>query len=364
MLHFIDVILPIPLERLFTYSVSEAEANFLKIGSRVAVPFGKSKIYTAIVANKHHTPPNLYEAKEIHQILDKDPKVTLKQLELWNWITKYYMCTLGEVMRAALPSAFLLESETQVYLNTESQVDENALDNEEFLVFEALQHQSSLNIDEISAILDKKNTLPIVKRLIDKNTIAVKEVMYEKYKPKLVRHVLLNVPANNQDAINELLDGLKRAPKQAAIVTSYLMISNLSNALISTKTLLQHSGASSAQLKSLIDKNIFEEQQVQEDRVQYNNDENPTKFTLSESQSNALNEINQVFKKQDVALLHGFTSSGKTELYIELIKNVLQNQEHALYLVPEIALTTQLVQRLERIFGDQIIVFHSRFSLN
>ena len=364
MLYFIDVILPIPLERLFTYSVSGTEANFLKIGARVAVPFGKSKIYTAIVANKHHTPPNLYEAKEIHQILDKDPKVTLKQLELWNWITKYYMCTLGEVMRAALPSAFLLESETQVYLNKGSDIDENSLDNEEFLVFEALQHQSSLNVDEISAILDKKNVLPTVKGLIDKNTIAVKEVMFEKYKPKLVRHVLLNIPANNQDTINELLDGLKRAPKQAAIVTSYLMLSNLSNALIATKTLLQHSGASSAQLKSLIDKEIFKEQQVQENRVQYNNDDNLTKFKLSIAQSNALDKINQIFERQDVALLNGVTSSGKTALYIELIKNVLQNQEHALYLVPEIALTTQLVQRLERIFGDQIIVFHSRFSLN
>lgn len=364
MQYFIDVILPIPLERLFTYSVSETEANFLKIGARVAVPFGKSKIYTAIVANKHHTPPNLYEAKEIHQILDKDPKVTLKQLELWNWITKYYMCTLGEVMRAALPSAFLLESETQVYLNKGSDIDENSLDNEEFLVFEALQHQSSLNVNEISAILDKKNVLPTVKGLIDKNTIAVKEVMYEKYKPKLVRHVLLNIPANNQDTINELLDGLKRAPKQAAIVASYLMLSNLSNALIATKALLQHSGASSSQLKSLIDKEIFEEHQVREDRVQYNNDDNLTKFKLSRAQSNALDELNQIYEKQDVALLHGVTSSGKTALYIELIKNVLQNQEHALYLVPEIALTTQLVQRLERIFGDQIIVFHSRFSLN
>ena len=190
--YFIDVVLPIPLERLFTYQISEAESNFIQSGMRVAVPFGKTKIYTALVYRKHQIVPQVYEAKEIHQILDDQPIVTEMQLKHWSWISKYYMCTLGEVMRAALPSAFLLESETIVQLNKESEISESELKDDEFLIFEALQHQTELKIQEISMILDKKNVLPVLKRMIDQNTVIVKEQIYEKYKPKLIRYVSLH----------------------------------------------------------------------------------------------------------------------------------------------------------------------------
>ncbi len=188
MQYFIDIILPIPLEKLFTYSITKAEAGFLEPGIRVAVPFGKSKIYTGLVYRIHNETPKVYEAKEIHQILDEEPIVNTFQLQLWEWISKYYMCTLGDVMRAALPSAFLLESETIVSLNRSSTLNDEELKDDEFLVIEALHHQSSLKILEITSIIDKKNALPVIKRLLEKEAINLKEEVYEKYKPKQVRH--------------------------------------------------------------------------------------------------------------------------------------------------------------------------------
>ncbi len=191
MAHFINVILPIPLERHFTYSITESEANILQPGMRVAVPFGKSKIYTGIISKVHETPPQGYEAKEIHELLDDFPIVTKIQLKHWEWIASYYMCSIGEVVRSALPGAFLLESETLILRNTEYEIDENDLKDDEFLVFEALQHQSILKVHEVSAIVERKNVLPILQRLLEKKVIVLKEEVYEQYKPKLVRYVRL-----------------------------------------------------------------------------------------------------------------------------------------------------------------------------
>ena len=192
MLYFIDVILPIPLEKLFTYQISEAESRFLKPGMRVSVPFGKSKIYSAIVINVHNNEPQVYEAKEIHQILDEEPIVTQKQIEHWQWLSAYYMCTLGDVMRAALPSAFILESETIIKKNNDKLISDSDLKDDEFLIYEALHHQSSLKIQDLISILDKKNVLPVINRLLEKEAITVDEEIYEKYKPKLVRYVKLH----------------------------------------------------------------------------------------------------------------------------------------------------------------------------
>ncbi len=175
MQYFIDIILPIPLEKLFTYSITKAEADFLKPGIRVAVPFGKSKIYTGLVYKIHNEAPQIYEAKDIHQILDEDPVVNSYQLKLWKWMSKYYMCTIGDVMRAALPSAFLLESETIVKLNKKVILNDEEFKDDEFLVVEALHHQSSLKIHDITSIIDKKNALPVIKRLLEKEVIIVEE---------------------------------------------------------------------------------------------------------------------------------------------------------------------------------------------
>ncbi|MFK7781082.1 MAG: primosomal protein N', partial [Psychroserpens sp.] len=216
--YFIDVILPIPLENSFTYAISKAESSFLKPGMRVSVPFGKSKIYTGIVESVHQLAPQVYEAKQIHQILDESPVVTNIQLKHWHWISKYYMCTVGEVMRAALPSAFVLESETVIYKNDETQINDEDLKDDEFIVYEALHHQSSLKVQDLMSILDKKNVLPVIKRLLDKDVISVQEEIYEKYKPKLVRYVKLARAHTSEEALQELMMTLNRAPKQRDVV--------------------------------------------------------------------------------------------------------------------------------------------------
>ncbi len=361
MLYYIDVIIPIPLQKLFTYSITTAENDFLKIGMRVAVPFGKSKIYTGIVAKIHTEAPNTYEAKEIHQILDEGPIVNEKQLRLWQWIANYYMCTLGDVMRAALPSAFILESETIITKNSKI-IDESILLDEEFLVYEALQHQSSLKIHDIANILDKKNVLPVIKLLIEKEAISVEEEVYEKYKPKLVRYVKLHVNFASEKALQKLLDDLHRAPKQHQVILTLFSISATTKKPVKVADLSKESDASPAIIKSLIDKGILEEYFIQTDRVEYSGDDNENTKNLNDYQKTALNEIKEAFKEQSVVLLHGVTSSGKTEVYVKLIEDALNKNQQVLYLLPEIALTAQLITRLQNYFGEQVSVFHSKYS--
>ena len=361
MQYFIDVIIPIPLKKLFTYSITPSESNFLSEGMRVAVPFGKSKIYTGIVAKIHNQAPTAYEAKEIHQILDETPIVNQKQLQLWQWISSYYMCTLGDVMRAALPSAFILESET-VITKKKKQIDESIFKDDEFLVYEALHHQSSLKIHDISNILDKKNVLPIIKRLIEKEAITVEEEVYEKYKPKLVRYVKLHGNFSSENALQNLLDDLSRAPKQRDVVMTLFSVSAKTKKPVKVSDLSNESDASVSIIKALIDKGVLEEYHIQIDRVQYSGDENESTKNLNNHQKSALSDIKKSFEKQAVTLLHGVTSSGKTEVYVKLIEDAISNGKQVLYLLPEIALTTQLVTRLQNYFGEQVAIFHSKYS--
>ncbi len=363
MLHYIDVILPIPLEKLFTYSITEAESHFLKVGMRVAVPFGKTKIYTAIVVNIHKTKPLLYEAKEIHQILDETPIVLEQQLKFWTWISSYYMCTLGDVMRAALPSAFMLESETFITKNQDSLLNTSDLTDEEYLVLEALQHQSTLKIQELSSILNKKNVLPVIKKLVEKEVIKLDEEIYEKYKPKLVRYVKLHSNHLKENQLQLVLEELSRAPKQKQVVMTLFMMQSKSKKPIKVETLVAESQASSSIIKTLIDKSVLEEYFIQTDRISYSNNTEELKV-LSEDQTGALTQIKAEFKTKSVVLFHGVTSSGKTEVYVKLIEEALQKGEQILYLLPEIALTTQLVNRLKKYFGDKVAVFHSKYTLN
>ncbi len=365
MQYFIDVILPIPLEKLFTYSITEAEADFIKPGTRVAVPFGKQKIYTALVHHIHQNEPTFYEAKEIHQILDENPIVTEQQLKFWSWISSYYMCTLGDVLRAALPSALLLESETIVTLNKDTEVDELSLKDDEFLVYEALTHQSSLKVQDISHILDKKNCLPTLKRLIEKEVITLDEELYEKYKPKQVRYIKLNEAYASDESLTTLLNTLNsRATKQRDILMNYFAMSAASKSPIKASDLVKKSNASSAQIKALIDKDILQDYVLNVDRVSFANDDIEASKELNTYQSDTLNNIIKTFENQNITLLKGVTSSGKTEIYVKLIEEVLSQNKQVLYLVPEIALTSQLVSRLKQYFGNQISVFHSRYSNN
>ena len=363
--YFIDVVLPIPLEKLFTYRISAQESAILEIGMRVAVPFGKSKIYTALVYSKHNKAPEVYEPKEIHQIIDETPIVTKVQLQHWQWIANYYMCTLGEVIRSALPSAFLLESETLILPNKVDAISEAGLKDEEYQILEALKYQSTLKISEVIGIIDRKNVLPIINSLVKKNLIQLKEEVYEQYKPKLIKYVRLGESYNSEEKLEALLNSLTRAPKQSQVVLRLFAIQAKDKKPIKVSDLEKESGGSKAVIKSLIEKGILDEYNIQTDRIDYYDTGKPANhINLNESQLEAFKTIKSTFKENKVCLLHGITSSGKTEVYIKLLEDALNEGKQGLYLLPEIALTSQLINRLQAYFGNKVSVYHSKYSIH
>ena len=368
-MHFVEVILPLSLAKTFTYSVSEAEYNYIQKGMRVAVPFGKSKIYTALVIEIHENKPSLYDAKEIHQILDEKPIVNEIQIAHWQWIASYYMCAIGDVYRGAMPSALLLESETIISLipiaiGKDGFVDESLLTDDEFLIYQALQQQSSLKVQDIVSILNKKNIFPVIQKLMDKNILVLQEEMLETYTPKLIRYVKLHSKYETNEGLGELLEVLKNANKQKEIVLSYFQLSASEKKPITVKKLIESAKSTSTIVKALIDKEIFEEYYIQVDRVNFSGKTKEEQMHLSEAQQTAFEEIKQIFVQKEVCLLHGVTSSGKTEIYIKLIEQYIKEDKQILYLLPEIALTTQLVGRLRDYFGNKVAVFHSKYSNN
>nr|WP_315188549.1 primosomal protein N' [uncultured Flavobacterium sp.] len=363
-MYFVEVILPLSLAKTFTYSISEAEFHYIKKGMRVVVPFGKNKMYTALVLEVHQNKPTLYEAKEIHQILDEKNIVTEIQLAHWQWIASYYMCAIGDVYRGAMPSGLLMESETLISQKQDVFVDESQLSDDEFLVFEALQYQSSLKVQDIIAILNKKNIFPVIQKLIDKNILVLQEEIQESYKPKLVRYVRLNAKYESNSGLSELIETLKSANKQREIVMSYFQLSASEKKPITVKKLIETANSSSAIVKALIEKEIFEDYFIQEDRINFVGIAQEEHLQLSDAQQNAFDEVKESFNQKEVCLLHGVTSSGKTEIYIKLIEEYLETGKQVLYLLPEIALTTQLVGRLRTYFGNKIAVFHSKYNNN
>ena len=363
MSYFVEVILPLALDKTFTYQVSEAEFKYVKPGMRIAVPFGKSKMYTALAIETHQNPPSLYEAKEIHQILDENSIVNDAQLKHWQWIASYYMCSIGEVYRAALPSGFLLESETIISLKQGELVDEKALSDDEFLVFEALHHQSSLKVSDVISILNKKNVFPVLQKLIDKKVVALQEEMHETYKPKLVRYIKLHLNYSTDERLNELLNSIK-AEKQKELLLGYFQLNATEKKPISAKQLIDFASSNSSVLKKLIEKEVFEEYHLIQDRTDFNEAENAKHLSLSQSQQKALDEIKNHFATKDVCLLHGVTSSGKTEIYSKLIQETMKTGKQILFLLPEIALTTQLVSRLRKFFGNTLLWLMKQLPLN
>ena len=363
-MHFIDVILPLALPQNFTYRVSEAEYEFLQVGMRVAVPFGKSKMYTGLVVVLHQQEPLLYEAKEIHQIIDEKPLVNAFQLAHWEWIASYYMCTLGEVYRCAVPSAFLLESETVISTNSSASAAKTQLTDEEFLVLEALQSLAVLKIHEISKITNKKNVLPVLQSLLQKQVIVINEEISETYKPKIIRYIRLTGRYQEESQLIGLLDSVQKAIKQKEVLLHFFQLQAKSAAPISIKQLTDASGTKAAVIKALIDKGVFEDFLLQTDRVSFAAAEGENTLQLSDAQTQAFDAIESEFAKQDIVLLHGVTGSGKTEIYIKLIESALLQNKQIVFLVPEIALTTQLVSRLSAYFGNKVAVFHSKYSNN
>src|SRR5690606_25649482 len=321
-------------------------------------------IYTALAVEVHQNKPLLYEAKEIHEIIDETPIVTSIQLNHWFWISEYYMCSIGEVYKSAVPSALLLESETIILKNRETEVLKSELSDDEFLIYEDLEKQNSLKVQDVIAILNKKTVLPILQKLLAKEVIHLQEEVKENYKPKLIRFVRLHENHETQNGLQELLEILKNAPKQREAVLQYFQLKARTKKPISVKELSEDSNISPAIIKSLIDKEIFEEYYLQTDRTDFLEENLQTEIVLSEAQNQTLEEINQRFETKNTTLLFGVTSSGKTEVYINLIKEYLQKGRQVLYLLPEIALTTQLVSRLRKHFGNEVAVYHSKYNQN
>ena len=363
MSYYIDVLLPIPLKNTFTYAINKEEASFLKIGMRVSVPFGKRKLYAAIVVRIHSIAPELYDAKEIDCILDETPTVLKSQLQLWQWMANYYMCTHGELLKAALPSSLLLEGETIITRHKDfEEVDIKKLTDDEYLVFEALQFKSSLKIEELAKILGKKTVLPVAYKMLEKKIVSLEEHIVEQYKPKLKKWVKLNSNII-KDQLPEVLDGLKNAPKQREILLHFFSLIATTEEVESTQ-LIQKAKATKASLDALVKKNILEVFSKKTARVDFSKDQKKELHQLNPYQTEAFNKIEKVFQEKNVCLLHGITSSGKTEIYSKLIDSVIKKNKQALLLVPEISLTTQLIERLKLVFGNYLVVYHSRYSSN
>ncbi|WP_127845353.1 replication restart helicase PriA [Psychroflexus aestuariivivens] len=368
MSYFVDVIVPLPLEKYFTYSITETEFEILEIGMRIAVPFGKTKVYSAIVVNIHQNPPLRYQAKPIEEILDETPIVTLKQLQLWRWMAEYYMCSEGEILRSALPSALLIESETVIEPHPEmdmENIDEREdLTDDEYLILQALQKQPLLKIREITLILDKKTILPVVNKMVDKSLITVNQELNKQYKPKLEKFIRILPEYQSENKLPQLLEDLSRANKQKEALLKLFSLSAQSQKPIMTKELREKAGVSAPVIKALIEKNILEEYVIKKDRVNFQGEITNTSIHLNEEQKQAYDEILENFRIKPVCLFQGVTSSGKTEIYIRLIEKVLEKGKQVLYLLPEIALTTQLINRLQAYFGEEVLVYHSKYSVN
>jgi primosomal protein N' (replication factor Y) len=365
---FIDVILPLSLPNLFTYRLPEALNEDIQIGQRAVVPFGRGgKLYSALVKNIHNNPPTEYQAKYVESILDDIPIVNHLQLKHWDWINNYYIANPGDVLNAALPGALKLASETKVLLNVEfdKELVSDLTDNE-YLIFEALEVRQILSLQEIAEILNIKNVHRVVKSLIEKRAIVVEEDLKRKYKPKLVPFVRLTEYAENEDNLKLIFDELQRANKQLETLMSFIHLSNRYGERKEVKkTVLQKSTDVTASIiNQLVKKNVFEVYDVAVNRIGNYGDEIIGDKILNEHQTEALSEIKDQFNSKDVVLLHGVTGSGKTEIYIKLIQEAIAKKQQVLYLLPEIALTTQLIVRLQKVFGDTIGVYHSKFNEN
>lgn len=362
---FVEVILPLAISRNYTYRVPFELNNAISIGKRVVVQFGKSKLYTAVVSLITEHAPEKYEAKYIIDILDEQPVVTPRQLQFWKWLAEYYMCNEGEVMNAALPSALKLASETKVMLNKDFAYDKASLNDKEYLITEALDIQPELTISDIAKLLGQKTVMPILKALFEKNIVTISEEVSERYKPRKRTYLTLNPAYHNQESLKELFGILeKRAPKQADAVLAFIKLSRQQKA-VSKNELIEESGSGDSSIKSLIEKEVFIAEDRNVSRLGYDEDDDQlSNFILSEAQEIALVDVQKQLEEKDVVLLHGVTSSGKTQIYIKLIEEMVATGRQVLYLLPEIALTTHIIERLRVYFGGTIGVYHSRFNDN
>ncbi len=358
---YVDVVLPLALDRCYTYVARGKFAARIAAGMRVVVQFGKKRYYTALAWNVHSEKPRNYEAKEIEQILDERPLIGEKQRKFWEWMAAYYLCTLGDVMNAALPAAMKLESETRILLHPAFNHDYEALNDDEYLLAEALTHHPELSVKEVQGILNRKNIFPLLKSLIAKEVILLREELQEGYRPRIKKYIELNKSYADEQNRKALFEQLQRAPRQLDILLHWFQLHGMEEE-VSKEELLKASGKNYQALKKLIEKGILEEYEKEVSRIKEDANVFDKQFSLSPAQESARASVQKGFEEKEVVLLHGVTSSGKTEIYTRIIEEFLEQGKQVLYLLPEIALTTQMISRLKKYFGERIGIYHSRFS--
>ncbi|MDD4922610.1 MAG: primosomal protein N' [Bacteroidales bacterium] len=362
---YVDVLLPLPLSQTYTYSVPEELASGIQIGCRVIVPLGPRKLYTGIVLGFYDIKPVDYVTKPVFSLLDESPILIVPQLRFWRWLASYYMCSLGEVMKAALPSGLKLESETLVTMAEDFDA-EAPLKERERRMMNALVPGVSVSLMDLSKNSGISNVLPVVQELMEKGALLISEGLRSSYKVKTKACVRLTEPyIQDQDKLRTLMDEVSRAKKQLEVLMTFLELScffkEASPAEVGKKELLKASGASPAVLQALCARNVLEIYDKDIDRLSKSKIQQTGLSSLSKRQKVALDSIHTSFEEKPVCLLHGLTSSGKTEIYIHLIEECIRSGKQVLYLVPEIALTTQLSDRLKLVFGNKLAVYHSKF---
>ena len=359
---YAEVLIPLALPKNYTWAVPERLADRVVVGARVEVVL-KNKKYAGLVKRLHMDAPAAFEPKEILNVLDTEPIVFPRQLQLWEWIAGYYLCSEGEVMQAALPTHFKLSSETILLYNEDAGDDFTELDNDEFVVAEALLLKKELKLAEVQQILDVSHVYPVIKRLLDKRICFVWEELKTTYKEKKENFITLHPQYATEDQMADLLNNWTKAPKQMELLLAFLHLSKTEGE-VSQPALLKKSGATAAQLKGLEEKGVLLVDKRSVDRVKQLPKNIQIDFELSAAQQAALQQVNAIFKEKNVCLLHGVTSSGKTQLYIKLIEEHVRQGRQVLYMLPEIALTAQIIRRLQKHFGGYILIYHSKFSQN
>ena len=360
---YATVILPLALPKLYTYAVPVDISQDVRAGIRVEVKFGKNKLYSAIVYKVHKEAPKDYTPKPIISVLDDFPLITENQFKMWHWMAKYYCCTIGEVMNASLPSGLKLASETTVVISPMFDGNYSELNDKEYLVAEALSIQSELSLGEIKKLLNQKSVYQLIKSLLEKRVIYLKEELQQKYKVKKVICVKLNEPYHSdKETLKQAFEKIsKNASRQMETLIAFLQLSQ-GKTDITRKEVCKKADVSTAIVKKLEEKGIFRFYEREVSRLGMYDEELITSFPLAEQQKQAIKEINEVFEEKNAVLLHGVTGSGKTRVFIELIQKTINEGGQVLYLLPEIALTSQIINRLQRIFGNDISVYHSKLG--
>jgi len=359
---YCEVIIPLALPATYTWMIPKHLQDTVRIGIRVEVQL-RNKKYAGIVRTIHNKKPDAFEPKELLNVLDEEPLVHSQQLELWKWIAYYYMCSEGEVMQAAIPSNLKLSSESILIWNEEYGIDFTGLGDEEYLIAEALEMKKELRLSEVQQLLDVSHVYPVIKKLIDKQVCFIWEELKEKYKAKKETFLLLHPQYHEEAKLADLMNNWAKAPKQLELLLSYIHLLK-TEGFVTQPKLLKKSGASLLQLKGLTDKKILIAEKRAVDRILFREHESPQDLVLSAVQENAADQIKKVLEEKPVCLLHGVTASGKTEIYIHMIDQYIKTGKQVLYLLPEIALTSQIIRRLQKHFGQQIAIYHSKFNPN